>query len=227
MILEPKQIEPGTNWLAVSANEYTLLALNADGSLWLKSPNAHIVSKAFVPRPTWNLTQIGRDSDWTEIYAGVNSFFARKKDGSWWVCGRNYQGQLGLGTNVTTVPSPQPLPFGFDPWAFAPGYSNTLLLGKDGKLWTWGIRLGADNPGALQKRIQAMLAPVVRRFPALGFLGKTKSAIDQTPHLLWQLPPEVRRSLGAGPKSATNNMTAGRPAFPDKSKMVGRDSVEP
>ncbi len=50
----------------------------------------------------------------------------------------------------------------------------------------------------------------MKRFPALRFL--IKSDIDQRPHLLWELPPEVRRSLGTGPKSATNNVTAGHPA---------------
>jgi alpha-tubulin suppressor-like RCC1 family protein len=210
--LAPKQIGPGMTWLAISANDFTLLALNADGTLWLKSPNAHIVASAFVSSPTWNFTQIGRDNDWNEIHAAVNSFFARKKEGSWWACGQNDHGQLGLGTNMTKMRSPQCLTFGFDPWAFAPGWGTTLLLGKDGKLWTWGIRLGADNPGALQKRIHAMLAPFVRRFPALGFLGRTKSAIDQTPRLLWELPPQLRRSLGPAPKSATNNLTPGHPA---------------
>jgi hypothetical protein len=46
-------------------------------------------------------------------------------------------------------------------------------------------------------------------------LGAAKSAmdhIDQTPFLLWELPPEVRRSLGIGPDSSTNNLTAGHPA---------------
>jgi hypothetical protein len=48
------------------------------------------------------------------------------------------------------------------------------------------------------------------RFPALHFL--IKSNIDQTPHLLWELPPEVRRSLGTGPNSVTNHLTTGHPA---------------
>jgi alpha-tubulin suppressor-like RCC1 family protein len=212
-VLAPKQIAPGTKWLAISANDFTLLALNADGTLWLRSINAHHVAPAFVSSPTENFTQIGRDSDWTEIYAGENSFFARKRDGSWWICGENYQGQLGLGTSVAAVPSPQRLPFGFEPWAFAPGYSTTLLLGMDGKLWTWGHRLGA-YPSAARQKIEVILARQVTRFPALSpalrFL--LKSDIDQTPHLLWELPPDVRRSLGTKPKSATNNVTAGHPA---------------
>jgi hypothetical protein len=37
------------------------------------------------------------------------------------------------------------------------------------------------------------------------------AAISQ---LLWELPPEVRRSLGTGPKSSRNHLTSGHPANP-------------
>jgi len=184
--LAPEQIESGTNWLAISAYGVTLLARKSDGTIWQTILSAPLVDAASVSSPTANLTQIGRDSDWSEIDAGGDSFFARKTDGSWWVCGKNDKGQLGLGTNFTAVPSPQRLPFGFEAWAFAPGSGTTLLLCKDGKLWTWGTRLGAAK--------------------------SAMDHIDQTPFLLWELPPEVRRSLGIGPDSSTNNLTAGHPA---------------
>jgi alpha-tubulin suppressor-like RCC1 family protein len=201
-ILAPKQIDPGTNWLAISAHDYNLVALKADGTLWLNA--------ASVPRLTENFTQIGQDRDWVAVYAGPTSVFARKNDGSWWACGMNDKQQLGLGTNFTSVTSPQRLPFGFEPWAFAPGDGTTLLLTKDGKLWTWGRRLGAGQPSAARQKIQTFVGPVARRFPFLRFL--IKSDIDYTPRLLWELPPEVRRSLGTGTSDSTNHLTAGHSA---------------
>jgi alpha-tubulin suppressor-like RCC1 family protein len=170
--LMPQQIEPGTDWLAISAYGFTLLARKTDGTIWQTLLSDPLVDSAAVSGPAANLTQMGRDSDWSEIYAGGDSFFARKSDDSWWVCGKNYEGQLGLGSNVTAVPSLQRLPFSFEPWAFAPGLGTTLLLRKDGKLWTWGTRLGVAKSALDQ--------------------------VDQTPHLLWELPPEVRRALGIG-----------------------------
>jgi alpha-tubulin suppressor-like RCC1 family protein len=116
-----------------------------------------------------------------------------QKDGSWWVCGRNNAEQFVVGRTLTKVDSPQRLPFHFEPWAFAPGEGTTLLLSRDGKLWTWGRRLGANRSG-VRHRIESFLVPVVRRFPSLHFVFK--SDIDETPFLLWELPPEVRRSLG-------------------------------
>jgi trimeric autotransporter adhesin len=204
-ILVPTQIEPGTNWVAISACEFTLVALRADGTLWGSGLGGiYGTEGSFDPE----FTEISRDRDWAEIHAGSGALFARKKDGNWWVFGTNYDGQLGLGPNIKEVAAPRRLPFSFEGWAFSPGFGTTLLLAKDGKLWTWGQRLGIDKSG-VPPPYQQFLANIAKRFPPLRFL--IKSDIDQTPHLLWELPPEVRRSLGSGPISFTNNLTDGHP----------------
>jgi alpha-tubulin suppressor-like RCC1 family protein len=193
--LAPRQIAPGTNWLAISSDAANLLiALKTDGTLWLRGRRFNLLATHFDAGGVDALTQVGLDSDWSEIYAGRDSFFARKKNGRWWVCGLNTEGQLGVGGIDVWVPSPKPLRFDFEPWAFAPGEGTTLLLSKDGKLWTWGRRWGAE-------RSRVPLPPLARRFRFLNSLFV--SGIDQTPHLLWELPPEVRRSLGTEPKGST------------------------
>jgi hypothetical protein len=68
--------------------------------------------------------------------------------------------------------------------------------------------MGVDEPGVLRRNFEAFVAPAVKRIPSLGLL--VKSDIDYSPHLLWELPPEVRRSLGPASKSATNNVNARR-----------------
>jgi len=85
-----------------------------------------------------------------------------------------------------------------------------FLLGKDGKLWTWGRRLGVEKPSAARKKFEDLIAPAVKRFPSLDFL--IKSDIDQTSRLLLELPPEVRRSLGSAPNGVTNHLTSAHPA---------------
>jgi alpha-tubulin suppressor-like RCC1 family protein len=208
--LSPRQISPDTNWQSISADPFGLVALKTDGTLWVNSSNTALIASDFVRDRSRYFTQIGPDADWAEVYAVPNSFFARKRDGSWWVFGLNRFGQFGLGTNIMRVVSPQRLPFDFDPWAFASGLGTTFMLGKDGKLWTWGVRLGASQRSATRQKFEAFVAPLVQRFPALHFL--IKSNIDQTPHLLWDLPPEVRRALGTGPNGSTNNLTDGHSA---------------
>jgi trimeric autotransporter adhesin len=169
--LAPRQIG-SANWMAVSAYDRTLLALKTDGTLWRASLDA------FDP----DFTEIGRDRDWAEIYAGPGAFFARKKDRSGWACVQN-RPRRGLGLSS---PQPMPMPLSFKPWAFAPGSGTTLLLGKDGKLWTWGTRLGTAKANI--------------------------DDIDQTPFLLWEFPRELPRSFGTGPDSSTNNPTTAHPA---------------
>jgi alpha-tubulin suppressor-like RCC1 family protein len=205
--LVPHEIALGTTWRSISANGFILVALKSDGTLWLKGGDAHNVASTFVPNPTENLTQIGPDTNWAEVYAGGHSFFARKRDGSWWVSGINHCGELGIGTSVTAVTSPQRLTFNFEPWAFEPEIGTTLMLSKDGNLWTWGWRFGTPRSAAAQK-IRSWLAAVVLRFPGLGFQVKpTIHIIDQTPFRLWELPKEVRQSLGRGPINTTNELS--------------------
>jgi len=216
--LTPRQIGIDTNWLALSARGFTVLALKSDGTLWLKSGNAYPNASLSVPGLSTNFIQIGPERDWAEIYAGEDcSFFARKKDGSWWGCGANYGGQFGRGTNISTLlASPTRLPLNFEPWAFTAGGMTTLLLAKDGQLWAWGTRLGAGQPSAARRKIQTFLSPVARHFQSLRFLLKygteQRYDIDQKPYLLWELPAEVRRALGTGPNGSTNNSTSGHPA---------------
>jgi alpha-tubulin suppressor-like RCC1 family protein len=198
--LTPRQIAPDTNWLAFSDCGGALVALKTDGTLWLEGTYAYKVAPAFVSGPTEHFVQFGQDRDWTEVYVGAYHFYGRKKDGSWWGCGGNDSGELGPGTKVRAVASPQRLPFNFDPWAFATESLTTLLLSKDGKLWTWGCRLGVDEPGVLRRNFEALVAPAVKRIPSLGSL--IKSDIDYSPHLLWELPPEVQRSLRTAPAAA-------------------------
>lgn len=195
----PKQIESATNWMSISAGADYVLALKTDGTLWASPSDFPLPPPAFLSGPILKFTQIGSDRDWTEIHSGDYYFFARRKNGSWWVCGEN---------TTTELPSPVRLSFDFEPWAFAPGQGTTLMLGKDGKLWTWGKRLGVDKSSA-RRKFERSIRPAVKRFPSLGFL--IKSDIDRMPHLLWELPPEVQRSLRTAPATAANNVTTTHP----------------
>jgi hypothetical protein len=112
------------------------------------------------------------------------------------------------------------LPFGFEPWAFSSGGPTTLLLTKDGSLWSWGTRLGvskaaldAKSPKGwynaakawLQKTMhpQAQSAQTAVAVGARGRRGGPGTAndavTDYSPYRIWNLPPEMRKSLEKGP----------------------------
>jgi alpha-tubulin suppressor-like RCC1 family protein len=158
----------------------------------LHGQNALITASDYAHASVADFVQIGQDRDWNEVYAGQSDFFARKKDGSWRVCGANYSGELGLG-KIGPSGFPVRLPFQFEPWAFAPGYANTLLLARDGKLWSWGKRLGYEhsiNP------VEKFINDLSRALPGHRTLFKAKDEkTDAVPFKLWELPPDVRNSL--------------------------------
>jgi len=187
--LTPTQIGTDTNWVSMSSGDYCLLALKSDGTLWLRGQNTRSTASDYANSYVGDFVQIGQDKDWTEVYAGQSYFFARKKDSSWWVCGANRSGELGLGT-TDSCGSPVRLPFQFQPWAFAPGYANTLLLARDGKLWTWGNRLGY---GRSVNPLQNFINAISRALPGHRTIFKPKDQKnDVVPFKLWALPPEVQ-----------------------------------
>jgi alpha-tubulin suppressor-like RCC1 family protein len=247
----PKQLDPGTNWVSISVGDYHVVALKSDGTLWLRGQNASLAARDYAPsRAGETLFQLGTDTDWTATISGQNCFFARKKDGSWWVCGDNTNGKLGAdqlmqivrppqagaapsrgpqtgrrgggattrtygGFSWTQAGSLQRLGRDFEPWAFGAGGETTLLLTKDGNLWTWGTRLGAKpSPFAAKGGIRgvyqssvAWIKEVLR--PKSNQKQMTSSPtsgdvkIDPAPHKLWSLPAEVRQGLGTN--AATNS----------------------
>lgn len=182
----PRQISPDTNWLAIAATFDELFALKPDGTLWRRVISAykqgdkvavtgpykmdlHQGEKGLIPGV---LTQAGTDHDWAEIYAGGLRYSARKRDGSWWTWGF---------VNGKNTVEPKRVPFNFEPWAFAPGCRTTLVLTKDGGLWSWGQRIGA-MPSRTRVRFHDFL---VKYIPRLANLANLDETADKEPVRIW------------------------------------------
>jgi hypothetical protein len=201
----PQQFDPGTNWVMIAAGEFEMMALKSDGTIWRKAISSH--------HPE-SLTQIGRDHDWKEIDVRLLSYFAVKADGSRWGWGF---------INGTNAALPERLPTWFAASSDAPQESprsgqfppgTALVLTEDGGLWTRGNRI-CTVQGAPRWRIENFLAPLARHWTPLGNLFKPKA--DKTPYRLWELPPEVRQSLGTGTKGTTSDgITTQSPNAPNK-----------
>lgn len=69
--------------------------------------------------------------------------------------------------------------------------------------------MGVDEPRVLRRNFEEFIAPETKRIASLGFL--IESGNDYAPHLLWELPPEVQRSLRTAPATAANNVTTTNP----------------
>lgn len=212
--LVPVQIDPATNWSSIAASDFILLALKSDGTLWIRGQNAHVAANHYVTNSPSSFVQIGPDNDWNEIFMGTGHFFARKRDGSWWVCGGNYHGELGFGIQTRAGKWPSdPIrrtPFDFEPWAFTCGGQNTLLLAKDGTLWTWGNRLGSLEQ-IRGRKIKNFVAATLSRLPGhLDRFAPKDVLEDHAPYPLWELPSSIRRTLGTNsiPNESENKLKA-------------------
>jgi alpha-tubulin suppressor-like RCC1 family protein len=201
----PRQIDPATNWIAISASSFCILALKANGSLWIGGQNARSAAPNYVTNATAAVRRIGADSDWQEIYCGEKHVFGRKRDGSWWVFGKNDDGQFGVGGSGD-ISSPRRLPYEFEPWAMAVGFERgtTLVLLKDGTLWTCGLRLGEPKRSSRLdglKSIANSLSICLPGHPVV--LPIRQFQMDTVWQELWSLPPEVLRAL---PEQGTQDL---------------------
>jgi alpha-tubulin suppressor-like RCC1 family protein len=152
------------------------VGLKSDGTLWTwgnnRSPNS---SGIYSQWGGWVFltegqkvvrvpTQVGTDSDWQKLFSfggpsRTGIFYAIKKNGTLWACGRNKDGYddnqalLGLG-EIDALSVFSPIQIGTDTnWKEVfPGMLSTLALKNDGSLWGWGnndnskLGTGSDQP---------------------------------------------------------------------------------
>lgn len=198
-MLAPVQIAPGTNWTSISAHDYVLMAVKSDGTIWMGGQNASWAARYYVKSQTTNFTRIGTNTDWQEVSPGQSHFFARKRDGSWWVSGIVSQGSSTRLFGMNTADGLMRVPFDIDPWAFANGFGNSLLLTRDGTLWTWGDRIGAPSS---RNRLWLLIDQLVSKLPGKFARFNTQARVtDSDPYRLWEFPNSVRQSL------ATNSIS--------------------
>jgi hypothetical protein len=80
-------------------------------------------------------------SAWTDFSAGGFHVLALGNNGRLYAWGRNWEGQLGVGTGGADINTLVPvlLPPGISRWkAIAAGYTHSLAIGEDCSLYAWG-----------------------------------------------------------------------------------------
>jgi alpha-tubulin suppressor-like RCC1 family protein len=191
--MQQTQLSSERDWAAISAH-HQLLALKTDGSVWVgggaASFNAVPEGSSLATAP---FKQLGEDRDWTEIRDSSNCCFARKRDGSWWAMGENLDGRLGFapyGRNWNI--ELEKMPFTFDPWALGVGGTTTLMLARDGSLWSWGKKLGSPPPSAKSKGFRTFANRWVGQLPLRPKPFPDPGAVwDNRPHKIWQWKAET------------------------------------
>ena len=145
----PIQVGTDTTWLSVSGGQ-SVSALKTDGTLWVWGDNSRgqlglnqnsgqYAGSYAKSSPT----QVGTETNYSQISTGQKGQWAIKTDGTLWGWGENGFGQLGQ--NQAQSPSndynrSSPVQVGTNTnWQqVQAGADMTIALKTDGTLWSWG-----------------------------------------------------------------------------------------
>jgi len=145
MISSPTQVGTDSNWATKSTKimgaPRVSLALKKDGTLWSWGNNSNGDLGLNNTTRYSSPVQVGTDTDWDKVNVNKQGGFQNvshgiKTDGTLWVWGTSYYGQLGFGPSPTAYSSPVQLP---GAWSMTSLGSDTVGGVKtDGTLWIWG-----------------------------------------------------------------------------------------
>ena len=132
----------GTEWKQVSCGYDHTAAIKTDGTLWIWGRNYYgQVGDNTVTNRVTPVTTFAGGTDWKHVSCSRRGTAAIKTDGTLWVWGDNFYGQMGDNTS-TSRSTPVTTFAGGTNWKqVSGGSSHTAAIKTDGTLWTWG-----DNP---------------------------------------------------------------------------------
>jgi len=100
-------ITGGTNWSKVYCGNYNTAAIKTDGTLWMWGYNyAGSLGDNTATRRSSPIQTIAGGTNWKQISCKTDNTAAIKTDGTLWIWGKNYYGQLGNGNTAPEQSSP-------------------------------------------------------------------------------------------------------------------------
>jgi len=126
----PTQVGTDNNWLQVSCGEFHTAAIKTDGTLWLWGKNDNGQMGAGLNR-TSRLSpgQLGTDTDWVEVSAGMNHTLIRKSTNAMWFVGACYSSSIN--SQLRQVGST------LDWRTMGAGAYTDYGIKQNGTLWKW------------------------------------------------------------------------------------------
>ena len=120
-----------------TSGEASGFAISFDGKLWSWGQNTFGELGLNDTTLRSSAVQVGTDTNWSKIKAGIRHTLGIKTNGTLWSWGANIRGQLGLGD---TIQRSIPTQVGTDTdWStLSAGNSFTIAIRYNGTMWSWG-----------------------------------------------------------------------------------------
>ncbi len=161
-ILIPTQVGSDTDWKEATSGDRGSVAIKNNGTLYTWGANINgYLGSGIVQQNHKNLvpTQMGTETDWKSVSGKRWHVIAIKNNGTLWSWGRNYAGQLGIGTAGTDKHKYSPVQVGTaTDWKWVgTSHEFSYALKENNTLWSWGssngllinktvpTQMGADN----------------------------------------------------------------------------------
>ena len=206
------QVGTATDWLKVSAGNRFSLAIKNTGTLWSWGWNFTGQLGNGLNTPDLNLpAQVGTSNNWRKIDAGDQHSLAIDASGALWAWGNNTFGQLGDGTNTTSL---SPIPIGTATnWAvISAGTDHSMAIDSNNILYTWGNNTngqlgdGTNTASNIPIAISFASSGTVSLYVAIS-AGQTHSLVIKNDNTLWSCGFNNQGQLGLGNLVNTNVLT--------------------
>ncbi|HEX3624763.1 MAG TPA: ABC transporter permease [Verrucomicrobiae bacterium] len=134
----------GSNWVDVAADNFQLLGIQSDGTLWSVQRKWDSSQKRWRQSGSFTQAQIGSDTNWAQVASGQIGFMLLKRDGSLWRWGYGGFFDLKHGVSIpkklaldrSTIPSRADV--GTDWLDLFSSRGTPYAEKRDGSLWQWG-----------------------------------------------------------------------------------------
>lgn len=206
------QVGTANDWLKVSAGNRFSLAIKNTGTLWSWGWDFTGQLGNGLTTPDLNLpAQVGTSANWRKIDAGDQHSLAIDASGALWAWGNNTFGQLGDGTNTTSL---VPIQIGTATnWAvISAGTDHSMAINSSNILYTWGNNTngqlgdGTNTPSNVPIPISFANSGAVTLYIAIS-AGQTHSLAIKNDNTLWSTGFNNQGQLGIGSFVNTNVLT--------------------
>ena len=132
-------ISGGNDWKQVSLSIVSSAAIKTDGTLWLwgGGDDGRLGTGNTLPRSSPVQTVSG-GNNWKQVSLGQQHAAAIKTDGTLWLWGRSFEGELGTGLRNSRCSPVQTVSGGTDWRQVSLGSYTSAAIKTNGTLWFWG-----------------------------------------------------------------------------------------